>query len=183
MGSDADEHHADESPLSMTWSVGRIAAVVAMLAIIGFWAWVFSGAPAKANPDYLDDRDYAAALEARCQELRDDIAELPSATELPDRTERAAVLDQANALVAGFIDDVAAEAPTEGSAATAIDGWLGDWRTYLGDRERYVERLRADEGDRFYVSKSPLGDTVDETIEVFADVNRIEACATPGDVG
>ncbi|MEZ5180700.1 MAG: hypothetical protein R2702_02315 [Acidimicrobiales bacterium] len=113
MGSDADEHHADESPLSMTWSVGRIAAVVAMLAIIGFWAWVFSGAPAKANPDYLDDRDYAAALEARCQELRDDIAELPSATELPDRTERAAVLDQANALVAGFIDDVAAEAPTE----------------------------------------------------------------------
>ncbi|MCB0960455.1 MAG: hypothetical protein KDB04_13190 [Acidimicrobiales bacterium] len=183
MGSKADDHQRDESPLSMSWSVGRIAAVVAMLAIIGFWAWVFSGAPAKQNPDYLDDREYATALEARCQQLRDDIGELPSATELPDRSERADVLDQANALVGDFIDDVAADAPTTGSAAKAMDGWLADWRTYLGDRERYVERLRADEGDRFYVSKSPLGDTVDETIEVFADVNRIEACATPGDVG
>lgn len=174
---------SDEGPLSMRWTAGRVLAVVAMLSIALFWAWVFSGAPAKANPDYLTDRDYATALEARCQQLRDDLGELPQAPELPDRQERAAVLVQANELVAGFIDDVAADAPTSGNAGTAMEGWLDDWRTYLQNREDYAVRLQQGEGDRFYVDESPLGDTVDRTIEVFADINKIPACATPGDVG
>lgn len=182
MGSDTDEVRGDEGPLSMTWSPGRVLAVVAMLAIVLFWAWVFSGAPAKENPDYLE-RDYAATVEARCQQLRDDLDELPSAVELPDRIERAEVLDEANVLVDEFLDDLEADAPSDGPDATAMEGWLADWRTYLGDREAYAEQLRADEGDRFTVTESPLGDTVDRTIEVFADVNQIPACATPGDVG
>ena len=197
MGSDADDRGAaaareetappadleGEAPLAMTWTTGRVAAVVAILAIALFWAWVFSGAPAKQNPDYLDDRTYAAALEARCTELRTDIGELPRASETPERLDRAEVIDQANAMIGEFIDDVSAAAPTTGEAGTAMEGWLADWRTYLADREDYVDRLRNDEGDRFYVDESPLGDTVDRTIEVFADINRIPDCATPGDVG
>ncbi|MCB1038121.1 MAG: hypothetical protein R2701_05735 [Acidimicrobiales bacterium] len=182
-----DEADADDTPdgepLAMTWSVGRVAAVVTLLAMIAFWAWVFSGAPKRSNPDYLHDREYASALEDRCQQLRDDLDTLPAAPELPDRDERADVLVQANAMVGDFIDDVAAAAPTEGSAGTAMEGWLADWRTYLADREAYVEQLRTTTDDRFYVTKSPLGRQVDETIEVFAEINGIPTCATPGDVG
>jgi hypothetical protein len=173
----------DEGPLAMTWSVGRVAAVVAVLAIVVFWAWVFSGAPKKDNPDLLDDRAYAAQLEERCQQLRDDLQALPSAVDLDDVTQRVAVLDDANAVVDAFLDDLEASAPTEGPDATAVEGWLGDWRTYLANREDYANRLLEDDGARLLLDESPLGDPVDKTIEVFADVNAIPACATPGDVG
>ena len=76
MGSDVDEATTEgaapaEAPLSMSWTPGRVAAVVAILAMVGFWAWVFSGAPAKQNPDYLQDRAYAEALEAFGRNLLD----------------------------------------------------------------------------------------------------------------
>lgn len=167
----------------MTWSVGRVAAVVAGLAIVVFWAWVFSGAPKKDNPDLLSDRTYAAQLEERCQQLRDELDDLPSAIGLDDVGQRVAVLDDANVVVGRFIDDVAAAPPSDQADANAIEGWLGDWRTYLANREDYAERLLDDEGARLLLDESPLGDPVDKTIEVFADVNAIPACATPGDVG
>jgi hypothetical protein len=174
---------ADEEPLAMTWSIGRISAVVAGLAIVVFWAWVFSGAPKKDNPDLLSDRTYAAQLEDRCQQLRDELDDLPSAIDLDDVGQRVAVLDDANLVVGRFIDDVAATPPSDEADANAIEGWLGDWRTYLANREDYAERLLDDESARLLLDESPLGDPVDKTIEVFADVNAIPACATPGDVG
>ena len=94
-----------------------------------------------------------------------------------------AVIVEANALVAAFVEDLEADAPTEGDDGTSMAGWIGDWRTYVADREDYVVRLREDPEARFLVDETDFGDSVDKTIEIFADVNGIPDCATPGDVG
>jgi hypothetical protein len=173
----------EDGPYRMGLTWGRGLAIGAVVLMVIFWVWIFSGAPKKTNPDYLDDRAYAASLEDRCQALRDDLDDLPNAADLDTQAERADVLDDANVLVAGFIDDIEAEAPTTGDAARSMDGWIADWKTYLADREDYAQRLRTEEDAQLLVSRSKLGDSVDKTIQVFTQVNDIPACDTPGDVG
>ena len=173
----------DEGPYRMGFTWGRGLAIGAVVAMVIFWIWIFSGAPAKDNPDKLQDAAYVAELEDRCQALRDDLDELPNAADLETAAQRADVLDDANVLVAGFIDDLQAGAPTTGDAATSVKGWIGDWETYLANREDYADRLRTDSSAQLLLDRSPLGDSVDKAIQIFSQVNEIPACETPGDVG
>ena len=172
-----------EGPYRMGFTWGRGLAICAVVAMVIFWVWIFSGAPKRTNPDYLEDRTYAAALEDQCQALRDQLDELPNAADAQTQADRADVLDDANVLVGRFIDQVEADAPTTGDAAVSMKGWIADWRTYLGDREDYADRLRTEENAQMLLTKSELGDSVDKTIQVFTQVNDIPACDTPGDVG
>jgi hypothetical protein len=168
--------------MGFTW--GRGLAIVAVVAMVIFWVWIFSGAPAKQNPDRLQDRAYVAKLEDRCQALRDDLAELPNAANLKTQAQRADVLDDANVLVGEFIDDIAAGAPTSGDAGASMKGWITDWRTYLANREDYAERLRTQPNAQLLLDRSTIGtDSVDKAIQIFTQVNEIPACETPGDVG
>lgn len=164
-----------------TW--GRALAIVALVTMITFWIWILSGAPAKNNPDRLDDRAYVAELEAQCQALSDGIAKLPNTADLTKLDERADVLDEANTLVGAFIDELEAGAPTTGDASVSISGWIGDWRKYLANRQDYAERLRTEPNAQLLLDRSELGDSVDKTIEIFSKVNEMPACATPDDVG
>lgn len=173
-----------DGPYRMGFTWGRGLAIAAVVAMVIFWIWIFSGAPKRDNPDYLQDRAYAEALEDQCQGLRDQLAELPNAADMTSQAARADVLDDANVLVGQFIDDVAAEAPKSGDAAVTMKGWLADWRTYLSDREDYADRLRTEDNAQMLLSRSTIGtDSVDKTIQIFTQVNAIPACDTPGDVG
>ena len=185
MAPSTDERPAREvdQPLGQTWTAGRVAMVAAFGMMAAFWIVIWSGVLAKENPDRLDDRAYVERLEARCQQLRDDLDALPRPTDTPEADERAEVLEQANDLVAAFVEDIEADAPTVGDDGVSMAGWIADWQTYVANREDFVERLREDPEARFLVDETDFGDSVDQTIEVFADVNGMEACATPGDVG
>jgi hypothetical protein len=168
--------------MGFTW--GRGLAIVAVVSMVIFWIWIFSGAAKKTNADYLENRTYAAALEKQCQGLRDQLDELPNAADMTSQAERADVLDDANVLVGQFIDEVAADAPKTGDAGKSMKGWLTDWRTYLADREDYAQRLRTEDNAQLLLSRSTIGaDSVDKTIQIFTQVNDIPACDTPGDVG
>ncbi len=172
---------ADAQPLS--WTVNRVIVVVVVLVMVGFWAWIFAGGPKKLNPDRLQDRAFVERTERRCQTLRTDLAALPNAADITSADERADVLDDANVLVTDMVDAIEADAPTTGDAGKSVAGWIEDWRTYLANREDYADRLRQDPGAQLLLDESPLGDSVDKPIEVFADVNDMPDCATPGDVG
>lgn len=172
-----------EGPYRMGFTWGRGLAIAAVVAMVIFWIWIFSGAPAKQNPDRLKDRAYAAELEDRCQALRDDLDDLPNAADLSTQAQRADVLDDANVLVGEFIDDLEAGAPRTGDAAITVEGWIGDWKTYLANREDYATRLRTEPNAQLLLDRSELGDSVDKTIQIFSQVNEIPACDTPGDVG
>ena len=174
---------SDETPYKKGFTWGRGAAIVAIVTMIMFWTWIFSGAPAKQNPDRLDDPVYVAKLEKQCKALRDGIAELPNAADMSTQAQRADVLDDANELVAGFIDRLEAGAPATGDASVSVKGWIADWKTYLADREDYANRLRTQPNAQLLLDRSTLGDSVDKTIEIFSQVNQIPSCDTPGDVG
>lgn len=181
-------------PLSMRWTISRVLVVLAVLAMVGFWAAIFAGVFRADNPDDLvagfdEGSREAAEMEAfverthaRCQALRTDLAELPNAEAITSAEARADVLDRANVLVAAMVDDIEADAPTEGDAGTSMRGWIQDWRTYVVNREDYARRLRVDPESRLLLDER-FGDSIDRTIEIFADVNDIPDCATPGDVG
>ena len=84
----------DDGPYRMGFTWGRALAIGAVVTMIIFWIWIFSGAPKRDNPDYLQDREYAEALEDRCQGLRDELAELPNAADLDSQAARAEVLGE-----------------------------------------------------------------------------------------
>ena len=168
---------------SFRFRAGRVAMVVAILLMVGFWAWVFAGGPSKANPDRVQDRAFISRTAKRCDVLRDRLAKLPNAAALKVASERADVLDQANVEVTQTVTAIDKDAPRAGSDAKVVDGWLGDWKTYLQDRRNYAAELRVNPNAQFVVSESKLKAGVDDTIQTFADVNAMPQCATPGDVG
>jgi hypothetical protein len=167
----------------MRWTIWRVVVVLVVLSMVGFWAWIFAGGPARKNPDELTDRRYVARIERRCRTLRADLAQLPNAASITSATKRADVLDAANVELTAMVDDLEAWAPTTGDDATSVEGWIKDWRTYLKDRRAYADALRTDPQARLLLDLSPLGDSVDKTIQVFTQVNAMPACDTPGDVG
>lgn len=170
--------------MAMTWSVGRVLAIVVVVATVIFWLWVFAGGADKPNPDRLADRAYVARTEATCLSLVQDLKHLPNAARIHSATHRADVLDQATAEVQAMVDTIEADAPRHGTDALSLRDWFADWHAYLGDRRAYARELRANPKARFTVSTNKrLHAGVDDTIETFADVNAMPDCATPGDVG
>lgn len=173
-----------EEPLSMSDKALRVLGVTVIVVMAIFWAWILSGAPKKTNPDYLDDREWVSFAIDRCEEMRADIARLPNALDAETADERADTLELANAAIGEMLDDLEATMPTEGDDAVRLKGWLRDWRTHEADRIAYAEILREDPDAQFGVSEHPeFNDHVDEVIRVFADVNDMQACRVPGDVG
>lgn len=176
-------HEVDE-PLAMRWSFGRVLAVIAFLAMVAFWAWIFTGGPKKANPDRLTDRDWVTAASNRCQRMLDDLDEIPSAAETATPAERAKNVRAANAVLSTMIDDLEASAPTDPNDREVLDHWFEDWRVYLKDRGRYADAVERDPGAVFEITENKrLHRGVDDTVKTFADVNDMPDCAPPGDVG
>jgi hypothetical protein len=98
--------------------------------------------------------------------------------------ERADVVARADAAFGDMLDDLEGMlhlAPA-GDQRLRASEWLADWRTYLGDREDYVEALRADPGARLLVSEKPgEGRHITGWIDEFAKANRMPSCVTPAD--
>ncbi|MCB0977366.1 MAG: hypothetical protein KDB02_07880 [Acidimicrobiales bacterium] len=173
-----------DEPLAMRWSIGRILAVLAFLAMVAFWAWIFTGGPKKANPDRLADRAWVSTAVDRCQRMLDDLDEIPSAAETPTPAERAKNVRAADAVLSKMVDDLEASAPTDPKDREVLDHWFNDWRVYLKDRARYADAVATDPGAVFEITENErLHRGVDDTLKTFADVNDMPDCAPPGDVG
>jgi hypothetical protein len=127
-----------------------------------------------------DDPAFAAAAEVRCASALAAIEALPSAAEVASATERAEVLDRANAELAAMLDDLEGAVPA-GEDGEMVQRWLADWRTYLDDRAEYADRLRVDPGAQLLVT-AKAGRHITRPIDGFAADNRMPSCATPPDV-
>jgi hypothetical protein len=162
--------------------VGRVLVVVVVLGIVAFWAWIFSGAPRRQNPDYLSDRRWVAAAERTCASTRVRLADLPNAATTDDADKRARVLDRATDHLDTMVDGLADPPPGNRADADLASQWVGDWRRYLAARRDYADRLRVDPDARLLLDEK-FDDPLDTVIETFAKVNDMPSCATPGDVG
>jgi hypothetical protein len=165
------------------WSTGRIVVTVLVAAMVAMWGYVMYlsfGPGRQAPPDRLGDPAFAEAAQARCDEALDEVATLPRAVDVATSAERAEVVDAANRSFGAMLDDLEALTPA-GEDGELVAEWLVDWRTYLGDREAYVEALRDDPEARLLIS--PKGNRqITEAIDGFAADNAMIACATPIDV-
>jgi len=167
---------------SRTWRPGRVLVVVAVVVMVGIWAYVLYlafGPGRQPPPDRLADPTFATQAQARCETAHRDVAALPRAVEAETAAERADILEQANARFAVMIDEIEPLAPS-GEDGEVVAAWVADWRTYLDDRAAYAEALRTDPEARLFVTARDR-EQVTEYIDAFAADNHMAACATPID--
>ncbi|HYI61077.1 MAG TPA: hypothetical protein VEW93_04670 [Acidimicrobiales bacterium] len=163
------------------FTVGRVLGVAAMLAVALFWLWIFSGAPAKQNPDRLDDRRWVERAEAACATTMARI-DTREAVGRRSRVQRADDIDTSSAELRALLDGLADPPPASAGDREVVERWLADWRDLLGDRDAYAAAIRTDPDARF-VTTEKFNDPLDTVVEIFADVNDMPSCGPAGDVG
>ncbi|NCY15954.1 MAG: hypothetical protein EBX39_04145 [Actinobacteria bacterium] len=175
----------DAQPLTFGSRTARVLAVAVMLCIAALWSYTLWGPTKKTPPGLLADASWAVQAQSTCTRAAAVIDALPAAFTAPDARSRAEVIAQANDALRTMLDDLAASAPPAGASndGRMIGEWLADWRTYLGDRDRYVDALDADPDARFYVTEKVKGQQITKPIDFFATYNDMPNCVTPGDLG
>lgn len=159
-----------------------VLGVVVFLAMVVFWAWIFSGAPRATNPDRVEDRAWAEDAEATCAATMERIDQRTQ--EAGDRTpdQRADDVNAATDDLEAMLADLRSPPPDGDGDAEVVDPWLADWEQLLADRRTYADALRTDEDARFLTTEK-FGDPLDRVVQTFAEVNDMPSCAPSGDVG
>lgn len=171
------------APPATRWSVGRVMVVVTVTLLVAMWGYVLYlafGPGRQAPPDRLDDPAFATEAQTICDAAHDDVDQLPLAIEAEDAAQRAAIVAEANERFSAMLDELEAITPT-GEDGAIVSEWLADWRTYLGDRDAYVDALRSDPDAQLLVTAKDR-EQITEFIDAFSADNRMIACATPIDV-
>jgi hypothetical protein len=178
------EPHDDPQPMSLGRRAARLLGLLAAIGIAALWAYALWGPTEKTFPGTLTDPTFAEQAQPICSATAGRLAELQPAYESRDAGARAEVVAQANTELRSMVEELASIAPSasSGEDGQMVQEWLGDWRTYLDDRERYVEALSDDPDARFYVTEKE-GRQVTEPIDFFAGrANDMTDCVTPGDL-
>lgn len=171
----------DEQP-HRSITVGRVLALIVIVALLGFWVYAFSPLAPDRKADGLADKSYVEAANARCRASFVELNALPRANVTGSRIERGAVVAQANAIVADLVAGLRADAvDATGRDRELLDNWLADWDDYLESRVEYADALLADEPAVFTVPSRP-GGQITQTMDGFARINRITDCLVPLDV-
>jgi hypothetical protein len=175
----------DGEPMSLGRRTSRVLAVAVMLCIAVLWAYTLWGPTKKTAPGVLANPSWAAQAQITCTKAATIIDELPPAYSAPDAPARAEVIASANRALRAMLDELTASAPPAelSNDGRMINEWLADWRTYMGDRERYVDALDADTNARFFVTEKVKGQQITKPIDFFATYNDMPNCVTPGDLG
>lgn len=163
--------------------LGLIFAVVVVAGTVGMWAYLFLIADPNV-PDQLDDETFPTEGQAVCESAAALIDGLPPAREANTPQERAPTVAEANGILTEMVADLRAIAPTDGTDARVTALWLSDWDDYIGDREDYAEALAdGEEAELLVTARAESGTQITETIDHFAEINNMEDCAVPLDVG
>ena len=161
---------------------GATVAVAALLVMALFWIWAFSPLAPSGHPDVLHNVVFTHNAEDICQRTVSAADRLPQAAEATGPEDRAGQIRTSTPLFAEMVAELRVEAgEVFGSDADLVGDWLADWDTYLADRHAYAEVLAGGSDPPFTV-RARDGEPVTSYIDIFAEVNSMPSCATPGDV-
>ena len=161
----------------------RIGLAVVVVLLVAMWAGIFLGFFDKTAPGTLDDSTFSKQAEPVCAATKAQLDALPKAFQSPDNVARAAVVTQTNVLLRAMVAQLTTFAPAQDRDGRMTQEWLGDWSTYIGDREDYASRLSTDPTARFYEStKSSATEQISKPVDRFAYVNDMDSCDTPQDM-
>lgn len=156
-----------------------------MAAFAAFWVWALFFA-SKEAVNKIDDRTWAARAEAICAAADVEREALADFRRIDDDdpamvAERAGLVDAATDVVEAMLDDVVAVAPTDAKGQAIVPRWEQDYRTYLMDRRRYADELRAGRNIAF-TETAVDGIPVSDKLATFAGDNEMPSCAPPIDL-
>jgi hypothetical protein len=178
---DLSDLGADDQPARRRRRWGTWAAVAISLAIVGMWVYVYAYGAVHKPVDKLDSPAFGRRAEPVCAVTLAQLNALPKAFQSTNNVDRAEVVTQTNQDLRDMLANLAKVAPTTGNDAHIVREWLGDYSTYVGNRENYATRLRTDPGARFYESELD-GDQISDPIDSFATANGMGDCVAPEDL-
>lgn len=168
-----------------------ILTTVGVAVTAAVWLYIIFGYRPALMIDELPDRTFPRKAEQVCAEAKSELDELPLASQARTAADRADEVEESNRILGRMVDSLVPLAPSAAATAdqrtknfsAAVQEWLEDWRTYLGDRQSYVTRLRVDPDARFLeTSKGSPTKGITRAITAYAQVNRMDSCATPADL-
>jgi hypothetical protein len=173
---------ADERP-SGRRRAALAAAAVFTVVTFGLYIYAFFFYDPGLLIDELADRTFPNAAEKVCAASQARLEKLPLSTSSRTAAERAVVVEQANTILRDMVDQLRPLVPQgQGKVTTGVGEWVSDWSAYVDDREAYAAGLRKDPETRF-VERRKGNRQISLAIDSFAEVNRMDSCKTPGDVG
>lgn len=163
-------------------SFTKIALSVSLVASFGIWGYALSGQADRVAPDTFDSPDYSASLESVCNGAKTALDALPNAEAAENNVERSQQITDRNGVLLAMIDDLAAVPTSSERDAGLASEWLGDWTTYVAERQDYADRFAEDATAVAYFS-AVGGERIEKRITRLANTNLMFSCATPTDVG
>jgi hypothetical protein len=175
-----------EAPARPPSRLVRSAVLALLVVFAAFWTWALFFA-SKDAVNKIGDRGWAERAEAICAEANAARAELADFTRIDQPTpelisRRAGIVDASTDVIERMLDDVVAVAPTDAKGAAIVPKWEAEYRTYIGDRRRYADELRASGENLAFYETAADGLPVTERLETFAGDNDMPACAPPRDL-
>jgi hypothetical protein len=159
------------------------AAAVFTAVTFGLYIYAFFFYDPGLLIDELADRTFPNAAEKVCATAQAQLEGLPLSTSARTAADRAAVVDRANTILRDMVDQLRPLVPQgQGKVTTGVEEWVSDWSAYVEDRVAYADGLREDPETRF-VERRKANRQISLAIDSFAQVNRMDSCTTPGDVG
>ena len=174
-------HVGERPPVPM--SIGRVLGIVAFLALIIFWIYVFANRSSVAHPDEFDDPTWLTAAEALCSERQAAIAELPNAASVSGAVERGELVALGTIQLEAMIDELhELGLPSDAKGAETVPKWLDDWELYLQDRRDWSDILLTGDDPPFLISGNDQQVRVTDLLTTYAEVNDMPSCGPAGDV-
>lgn len=169
----------DESEHSRFWVA---MGVLAALALVAFWIYVFANRGSIAHDDEFSDPEFSAAAELICAERQAAIAELPLATAAEGPLDRAPLVAAGTTELAAMLVELRELGlPATEAGAETLPQWLADYDTYLNDRRVWTEQLELGLDEPFLISGNDQGVRITDLLNTYAEVNFMRSCAPSGD--
>lgn len=162
--------------------IGKAAAIVTCVFIVGMWGFVYIWGAVQKPVDKLASPDFGRRGEPVCAVTAAQLAALPPAQSSKTNVDRAAVVARSNVDLRTMLAGLAKVAPTSGKDARIVREWLADYSTYVGNREDYARRLATDPAARFYENQKEPGEQISDPIDTFATANGMNDCVAPEDL-
>jgi hypothetical protein len=162
------------------WTWPRAIAVLVVLGFAAFWAYLFAVGGSYKPAGYLTDRTFPVAAEKICKASMAQLDALPPAHTAKNADVRAHTIDQADAILRDMQRQLRGIVPAT-KDAHFIGQWVDDWSIFISDRDTYAANLRKDPHAEYLVTQK-YGAQISESLDNYADVNKMPSCETPGDV-
>ncbi|MGQ0617040.1 MAG: hypothetical protein ACT4PW_08605 [Acidimicrobiia bacterium] len=162
----------------------RLAYAAVAVMLVGIAAmWVYALFFAKDHvraPNLLRDRAFPAAAQQACEAAQRELDDLGLvAVKARSTAERADLVERSDEVLRRMVSELRALGPPAGDEARAVTEWLGDWETWLEDREAWAAQLRTGDDGPFLERAREGGEPNSRAVNVFAVVNDMPDCATP----